>query len=381
MLGLLLPVYGREIGADVVEIGLFYSAFSIMTVVLRPLVGRALDRFGRRPFFIIGLAAYGVAMASFATGDSVGQVLLARIMQGVASSFVWLAAYAITADVAGSLQRGRAFGSVIQASTRGSIVGVFAGYLLLELRVSADGVNFTGGWSAMFVAFGLLSLYAMIVAWRRLPETRPAVVNEAPQRIVWSRAWLILLLVVLVTGASWAMISPLMIIFLQDKLAVSVETLAWAYLPSGLVWALLPARLGTLADRFGRKALMVVGLLAAAVGSLLLPSLTAVAAFAALWAILAVGFAAGDPAEQALVADLAGHDQRGRAYGYYALAADLGAAVGPFAGTWLYQHAGRAIPFYANSAVLFLAAVVLLLFLRVPRLSQADAPGDLPVNA
>lgn len=56
ILYLLLPVYGNEIGASVVEIGLFFSAFSLMTVLMRPLLGWGLDRFGRRPFFIIGLA-------------------------------------------------------------------------------------------------------------------------------------------------------------------------------------------------------------------------------------------------------------------------------------------------------------------------------------
>jgi MFS transporter, DHA1 family, multidrug resistance protein len=56
ILGLMLPVYGKEIGASVVEIGLFFSAFSLVTVVLRTLVGWGLDRFGRRGFFLAGLA-------------------------------------------------------------------------------------------------------------------------------------------------------------------------------------------------------------------------------------------------------------------------------------------------------------------------------------
>ena len=47
ILGLLLPIYGREIGASVVEIGLFFAVFSLMTVLLRPFVGWGLDRFGR----------------------------------------------------------------------------------------------------------------------------------------------------------------------------------------------------------------------------------------------------------------------------------------------------------------------------------------------
>ena len=156
---------------------------------------------------------------------------------------------------------------------------------------------------------------------------------------------MLLLLVTGVTAASWSMVSPILIIFLQDTLTLPTDQLAWAFLPSGLVWALLPARLGTLADRFGRKQLMVVGLIGAAAVSLLIPSLANWIMLALLWAALALFSAAGDPAEQALVAELTGADQRGRAYGVYALMGGLGATIGPFGGAWLYQmsRAERAV--------------------------------------
>jgi MFS family permease len=172
------------------------------------------------------------------------------------------------------------------------------------------------------------------------------------------------------------MVSPLLIIFLQERLGASVETLAWAYFPSALVWALLPSRLGALADRVGRKPLMVLGLVAAAAGSFFLPSLSSVLAFAALWAVLALCFAAGDPAEQALVADLTGYDRRGRAYGFYAMANDLGATIGPFGGAWLYQQFGASAPFYANSLLLALCALLLVFFLHLP---AGQVAGDMPV--
>jgi MFS family permease len=89
-------------------------------------------------------------------------------------------------------------------------------------------------------------------------------------------------------------------------------------------------------------------------------------ALAALWAWQALCYAAGDPAEQALVADLTGSDQRGRAYSLYALAADLGATIGPLGGAWLYQHRGVQWPFYANGIVLALCTAVLWIWLQVP---------------
>jgi hypothetical protein len=48
------------------------------------------------------------------------------------------------------------------------------------------------------------------------------------------------------------------------------------------------------------------------------------------------------------------------------MANDLGATIGPLGGTWLYQQLGTSAPFYANSALLGLCALLLALFLHLP---------------
>jgi len=376
ILGLLLPVYGKQIGASVVEIGLFFSAFSLVTVLLRPLVGWALDRFGRRRFFLAGLGGYAVAMFGFAFISEVGGVILARVFQGIASSLLWLSASAMTADMAGEQERGSAFGRIAQASSQGSIAGTVLGFILLNalIRIGGQGTQL-GSWTVLFILYGAISLAALFLTLPRLPETRPAVDDGEPTPIRWSRPWVLLLLVTLVTGASAAMISPILIIFLQEKLGVEIETLSLAFLPYGLVWALLPARLGRLADRFGRKPMMLVGLSAAATTSFVVPALGSLVGLALLWAFQAACYAAGDPAEQALVADLTGRQQRGCAYGLYVMCADLGATIGPLGGAWLYQTYGAQAPFYANGIILALCALVLLAFLKVPAVQPRSAGG------
>jgi MFS family permease len=280
--------------------------------------------------------------------------------QGTASALLWLAASSITADVAGEGQRGSAFGGVGQANMSGSVLGSLVGYGVLTLT------SFLRGWRVLFVGYGLVSLAAALWAWRHLPETRREAVHQ-PRPIRWSRAWVLLLLVTAVTGASAAMLAPIMMIFLQRQLATDVETLAWAYLPAALIVALFQGRLGHLADRFGRKPVMVLGMAVAAATSFVIPGLTHLVELAALWALQALCYGAGDPAEQALVADLTGGDQRGRAYGLYMLAAGLGATVGPVTGGWLYEAAGPSAPFVANGLVLALCTLVLAALLREPR--------------
>ena len=97
--------------------------------------------------------------------------------------------------------------------------------------------SFLRGWRVLFVGYGLASLATALWAWQRLPETKREAVRP-PRPIRWSRAWALLLLVTAVTGASAAMLAPIMMIFLQRRLATDVETLAWAYLPAALIVAL-----------------------------------------------------------------------------------------------------------------------------------------------
>jgi MFS family permease len=101
ILSFLLPGYGRATGADVLRIGLFFSAFFLMTVLLRPVIGWGIERYGRRPCHLAGPGVYAATWAAFAFIDTPAGVMGARAGQGVASSLLWLAAYTITAGVAG----------------------------------------------------------------------------------------------------------------------------------------------------------------------------------------------------------------------------------------------------------------------------------------
>jgi MFS family permease len=360
ILGFVLPIYGREIGADAFQISLFFSVFSLVTVLLRPIVGAGLDRYGRRPFFLAGLGGYGASMFAFAFASEVWLMVVARTLQGVASAFLWLSTQAITADVAASDERGRAFGRVEQAGWQGGTVGAVVGYGLLTT------LSFAQGWKLLFVGYGVAGLAAMLLAWRPISETQITAQRVTQRPIVWSRPWVLLLLVTAVTSAAASMLLPIIMVFLMDQLGVEIPVLALAYIPASLIGALLPARLGTLADRLGRKPLMVVGMAVASGTSFFIPGLSSLTGLAALWALQTLCYVAGDPAEQALVADLTGGDQRGQAYGLYALAAGLGATVGPLVGGWLYTSLGPRAPFYTNGLILALCTAVLWALLQAP---------------
>lgn len=359
MLGFLLPIYGKQLGASALEISGLYSIFSLMTVVGRPLVGWALDRFGRKRFLVAALAGYAGAMGVFALSHDMVTLYAARLVQGIASSLMWISAYTIATDLASAEDRGRAVGSVDEVSARGSLYGAIAGFTIVGF------LTLNPGWGVMFAAYAVMAVVGAWLAWRNVPETRQAQSVQTPisSRQMDTHRLARLMIVVFATGISTTMIGPLILIFLQDRFTTDVRVLAMASIPAALVYSYLPSHLGRLSDRFGRAPLMAMGLVGSGLISLLLPGLPALGWLVVVWMAEAVGFAAAAPAQEALVADITGHETRGTGYGLYTFASSLGATLGPLAGGWLYDNVGHAAPFYLNGSVLLLSAVWVLLFL------------------
>jgi len=366
ILTFVLPVYGKDLGASALEIGGFYSAMFVVPVLVRPFLGRALDRWGRRPFLLLGLGGYAGSMIVFSFARTVPLLTAARFVQGLGTAFLWLSATTIVADLAEDTGRGREFGNIDEAANRGGIIGTTLGFTAIGV-LSARGLGWEQMWLYLFAFYALFALMGLWRGWKGVPETRPVVFDANPERHPFSRQLLALMGIVLFTGASSAMVWPLLVVFLQDVLQAEFWVIGTAYLPAALLSAFLPSHMGRLSDRLGRKTPMIAGLLIGAVASAFIPHLRSVWALTVLWAIESLGYIVAAPAERAFVADIAGEDVRGASYGWYTFAFFLGAMLGPLAGGWLYDNLGHAAPFYFNAGVLALGGVLVLFVLRETR--------------
>lgn len=161
---------------------------------------------------------------------------------------------------------------------------------------------------------------------------------------------------VFLSGTGIGSILPILPLFLRERGASYglVGVIVGAALVAQAVgqW---PA--GWLADRVGRRGLMVAGLLVAAAASLVFVLPLSVGWLIVLRFIQGLGFAAAAPAERAAVADVVPAAELGVAYGWLSAARQSGLIVGPALGGGLAVF-GRWTVFVTTAAALAVAALV-----------------------
>lgn len=175
----------------------------------------------------------------------------------------------------------------------------------------------------------------------------------------------------LLLGMGRGAVAPVQTIFLVQERDIPLAALGLAYGVEFLVRALVGPVAGTLSDRYGRKPLMVVGLVAT---SLLLPAFLLVQTPAQLLVVsvlnglLAVHSLYG-PSASALVVDVVPRERRGGVFGLVHAARNLGWTFGIALGALLVGAAGL-------WTVFILGGLIPLLYLFPVLTMVHDVPRD-----
>ncbi len=350
-----LPLRAEDLGASGLEIGALYSIFTASLFVIRPIVGFGLDRFGRRVFFIVAMALYFSANALYAFSSTVETLYIARLVQGFGFSVLSITTDAITADLTKPDGRGAAMGGNIASQTRGGMLGAFIGFGLV-------GALPLHAWFYSFSTFAIVALLAVVFAYRAIPETLSGDTRiRAGSDFRFPAKHYRLLFVVFLAAFAGAVIQPYYLIYLRGRLDLELAALAFAFLPVGIAYAVMPVWLGGVTNRFRRPVAMSVGLAAAGFLYLSVPHVNGFIWIIAAFTGASVGSVLVDLTKNAWLADISGPHAAGRTFGIAALAAGAGATLGPIAGGVLYDGWGKETIFYAAGFILLGAMSLLFL--------------------
>ena len=332
-----LPVVAtREFGiASTTAVLSFIATFGLTKALTNLAAGRLVDRHGRRVVLITGwLIALPVPLIIL-WAPSWWWIVAANGLLGVNQGLAWSATVIMKIDLVGPRRRGLAMG-----------LNEFAGYLAVALAALASGVvastyGLRAGPAYLGIAIALAGLALSVFFARETmhhaafeESADPVVATDRPnvrqllRRSLWSDRGLFSvsqagLVNNLNDGLAWG-VFPLL--FAAAALSLRQMSALVAIYPA--VWGVCQLWTGPLSDHWGRKWLIVSGMVMQGIALVAIAQTRGVLAWTVALITLGLGTALVYPTLLAAVGDIARPSWRGIAVGVYRLWRDLGYVAG-----------------------------------------------------
>lgn len=349
-----LPVHLEALGASRAQIGRVMGSFGLTSMLAIPLTGTLIDRFGRRPFMLLGGVLWALTSLSFSTVDRFGPILFAlRMAQGVAFAFAFVATNAMVADLSPPRALGRAISIFGTTTLVTHAIGPVVGEAFLH----------TLGFRALCFA-SVASACAALVVYLVIPE--PARPIASPD----SRASAGLVALSMRPGAWSALVAGtasalafgattnFMPIFVHSRGLSSFSPFFTAYVVAAILVRLVSGGLG---DRLGYR---IVGASALTAFAIIVGGFASVHGMPLLVGLaLAFGIAHGwtYPSLNALFLEGAPASARGRAMAAFNLSFNAGVTLAAFTGGEIAERFGYSAMWLVMATLPFLGVIALVL--------------------
>jgi MFS family permease len=307
-----LPLHLHFLGAGPSAVGLVVGIMLGPAVILRPLVGRHIDRRGRRTFLITGFVVSAVACAGYAAFTNIAVIFAFRLLHGVAMASFYPSASTMTGDIAPVGRRAEALSYFSMFLFAGIALGPALGETLYRSR----------GAAAAFGAAAALAVAGLILAVQ-LRESAPQRDPVGPKPPLLHRAALfpaaVLGLVAMASGGLHAFI-PLYVV---AEGANGAGDSRWFFGVYAVTIMVLRIFVGRVADRYGRGVVVVPGTLLCGAASFLVAASASQAALIGAALLFGLGWGAMFPGLFALIMDRVEARERGSAMGTFTAAFDV----------------------------------------------------------
>ncbi|MDD1002537.1 MFS transporter [Pseudomonas sp. TNT2022 ID642] len=159
-----LPILATAFDATFQQVQWIVLAYLLAITTLIVSVGRLGDGFGRRRLLLIGIGIFTSASLACALAPGLGWLIGARAVQGVGAAMMFALTVALVADAVPKTRAGSAMGLLATMSATGTSLGPSLGGLLMTHV----------GWQAIFLLNVPLGLLNVWLVYRFLPADRAA---------------------------------------------------------------------------------------------------------------------------------------------------------------------------------------------------------------
>jgi len=386
----LVPVYVTFLGSGAIILGIIEGVAETTASLLKLISGIISDRTGKRRVLVLAGYTLSALIRPF-TGvvSSAWQIVFIRMFDRVGKGLRTAPRDAMIANAASEENRGRAYGFHRAMDHTGAVTGPLLATGTLLLLLLAFGIKdslLALRWTFILAIIPGLLAVGTIILFVREPArqiTKKAQFSFSLKSFDRNfKSYLLILLLFTLGNSSDAFllfrvqealgksgavmdlvnkippIHNMLASFGDEEAGKAIVNIL--FLP--LVWAffhvikvIFSTPLGALSDRIGRKIVINTGwaiyafvYLSFALLVFLAPGMQIAATFI-LFAVYALFYAFSEGAEKAFVADLAGEEQRGTAFGLYNLSIGLGALPASIIFGFLYSYTDKLYPGYGGT--------------------------------
>jgi MFS family permease len=336
-----LPIYLlANLHASGSQIGLVVGIFTIASVLMRPLSGFALDRFGRRTIFLLALIFYSLFFIGYLVALSLMAIAVLRFVHGLSWGFTAVSGSTIAADLVPVSKRGEGLGYFALSTTLGMSTGPIIGLFIIH----------QWGYIVMFASGCVISITSLGCAYAVNLRRRFVVGKRIKLKwdSMFDRNSLLLSLNVCITMIAYGALLSFIALYGRE-IGIHNSSLYFLFFSIGIGTARITA--GKVFDTRGPRRLITYCILLLIIGFPML----AIAKNAILFYIsaLIIGFGNGVifPTFQTMVNNLADANHRGAANSTIYTAVDIGLGSGMILAGLIAQHISLSAIFWVNSII------------------------------
>ncbi|MFO8113322.1 MAG: MFS transporter, partial [Desulfosalsimonadaceae bacterium] len=354
-------IYAAELGASGFALGVIIAGFALSGGILQPFVGDLSDRHGKKGFLIAGLFIFGLTGYTYTFAESVTHLVIIRILHGAGSAMIVPMAMAYISDLSPAGKAGKYMG-MLNISI---FVGIGGGPLL--------GGFFLDHWGrdSAFYAMALLSIFSSVLVATVLPRQQPLAIQEKRasmssvfRRMLHSRRVMGILLSRMATMIIMVPTFAFLPLLMKQHMTASGTEIGMVIASRTLVNAVFQMPFGSLADRWHKNRLLLIGSTIISIGILAVPFAGSLVALLLLFAMIGLGEAVSWPALAALAAEEGHAYGHGSMMGVFNMAMSAGLFIGAMGVGAMVDVLGIAWAFYIVALFLFASAVASALMIR-----------------
>ena len=353
------------------QVGLFFSFITFGALISSLFIGYLTDRFSKRILIMIGSFGRGLSYLglyfSIILESLIGMYISAFIL-GLGAYIFWNPLDSIISEKSSKYHRSSAFGKRRFALGIGMVLGTVVGFIIFSLANVFTPNNAFFIYGAIPV-FGISNFYAGIQFSRKVDEEKKFVYPESnndslsePElenstessktspNFLFFLGIIILFAGFLLSAVNYGFYRPFIQPYVLENINSNAELVAWFYLPTALLGALIAPRLGTIADKINPYLTIAIASLLGGVVTWLIINSGSLWFFAILLVVdntimLTVSFVFINFLSRVSIKN------RGKIFGLITLFESVGMMIGPFLGGIVYDTISPQAPFIISIIV------------------------------